>query len=464
METSTPWRELFQGGRGKLTAGILLIEFLVAVEALVVTAIMPAIKRDLGGVEYYGLVFSGFSLAALVAAPVAGRMADRRGVAQPFLAFSTLFVVGTVLCGAAPSMPLLALARVVQGGGAGGAYTIALAAVTRTYPESGRARVLALLAGAWIVPGLLGPSYGALIASTVGWRWAFISIVPLTIVAVALAIPALRALPKVAPGPSGLSIRWPLQLAVGVAALAGGLSLLSWLSLPLVGVGAALTWSALGQILPAGSLRAQRGSPAAVTTIFLLILAFIGADYFIPLMLTGVRGRSLAEAGIVITLGTVSWSLGNWWQSRAIVWRSSVALVRFGAAILTLAIVGIMLTLAGAPLVVSYLAWFAAGVGMGIAYPTAYLVIMRGAAAGAEGSAVSSEQVAERLALALGGGLGGACIALAAAVHASLSVGLTGAFALATAAALMSIVLAPRLVESPAIPSVLQEGTGTGQS
>jgi len=180
-------------------------------------------------------------------------------------------------------------------------------------------------------------------------------------------------------------------------------------------------------------------------TIFLLILAFVGADYFIPLMLTGVRGRSLAEAGLVITLGTVSWSIGNWWQSRVVVHTSKVRLVRLGAAILTLAIIGIIATVAGAPLAISYIAWFAAGLGMGIAFPTAYLVIMAGSDAATAGLAVSSEQVAERLALALGGGLGGVCVALAAALHASLAAGLAGAFALAMLAALASLVLAPRL-------------------
>jgi MFS family permease len=438
------WRELFQQGRGRLTAGILLVEFLVAVEALVVIALMPAVRRDLGGLEFYGLVFAGFSLAALVLSPIAGRAADQGGPAQPFLWFGTLFIAGTVLCGLAPTMPLLALARVVQGAGAGGAYTVALAAVTRIYPESGRARVLALLAGAWIVPGLLGPSYGALMASTLGWRWAFFSIIPLTLIAMALAMPVLRALPAAGPA-FHLSIRWPLELAAGVATLVSGLSVLSWLSLPLVGIGALLTWSALGHILPAGSLRARPGPPAAVMTIFLLILAFIGADYFIPLMLTGVRGRSLAEASAVITLGTVSWSVGNWWQSRAVVRTSAVTLVRLGGAILTIAIIGIIATLAGAPLAISYVAWFGAGVGMGIAYPTAYLVIMQGAAAADAGSAVSSEQVAERLALALGGGLGGACVALALALRASLPTGLAGAFGLALLAALASIALAPRL-------------------
>src|SRR2546421_109378 len=197
METPMRWRELFQQGRGKLTTGILLVEFMVAVEALVIIAIMPAIRRDLGGPEVYGL---------------------------------------------------------------------------------GRARVLALLAGAWIVPGLLGPSFGALMASTLGWRWAFVSIIPLTVIAMALTLPALHAVPA-AERPSQLSTRWPLSLAVGVAALISGLSLLSWLSVPLVAVGSWLTWSALGHILPAGSLRARPGPPAAIMTIFLLLIAFVGADY-----------------------------------------------------------------------------------------------------------------------------------------------------------------------------------------
>jgi predicted MFS family arabinose efflux permease len=277
-----------------------------------------------------------------------------------------------------------------------------------------------------------------------GWRWAFISIIPLTIVAIALTISPLRALPAVE-RPSPNSFRWPLALAAGVAALISGLSLLSWLSVPLVIVGVWLTWSALGHILPPGSLSAQPGPPAAIMTIFLLILAFVGADYFIPLMLTGVRGRSLAEAGLVITLGTVSWSIGNWWQSRVVIHTSPVRLVRLGAAILTLAIIGIIATVAGAPLAISYIAWFAAGLGMGIAFPTAYLVIMAGSDAATAGLAVSSEQVAERLALALGGGLGGVCVALAAALHASLAAGLAGAFALAMLAALASLVLAARL-------------------
>jgi MFS family permease len=433
------WRALFQEGRAWLTVGVLLVEFLVAVQALVVTAIMPAVERDLGGLAYYGLAFSGFSIAALVAAPTAGRASDRRGPATPFLLFGGVFIAGTLLAGVAPSMPLLALTRVLQGYGAGGWYTVALVAIARTYPESGRARMLALLAGAWIVPGLLGPSYGALMASTVGWRWAFVSIVPLIV------LPALRALPAAADPGFHLGLRWPLQLAAGVAALVAGLSLLSWFSVPLVFGGVWLTWLSLGRILPAGSLRVASGLPAAVVTIFLLIFAFIAGDYFIPLLLTGVRGRSLTEAGIVITLGTVSWSLGNWWQARVVGRWRRVDLGRLGTALLLLALLGISATLISAPLMLAYSAWLLAGIGMGIAYPTAYLVIMEGAGDTGTGSAVSSGEVSERLALALAGGIGGASVALAEALRASLAAGLAGAFGLAIVAAVLALAITGRL-------------------
>lgn len=444
VQQPVSWRDVFQGERGRLTAGVLLVEFLVAVEALVVVAIMPAVRRELGGLQYYGLVFTGFSLAALVATPLGGRGADRRGPAQPFLAFAALFIVGTALCATSRTMLALVVARILQGFGAGGAYTAALAAVTRSYDDAGRARVLALLAGAWIVPGLLGPSFGALLASTIGWRWAFIVIVPLILLALALALPGLRVL-KAIHSSDQMSIRWPLILAVGLTAIVVGLTFPSLLTTPLVLIGGVLGIRALLAILPRGSIVARAGMPAGILIIFLLVYAFIGTEYFLPLILTEIRGRSIAEAGVIVTLGTVSWSISNYWQPRAMIRFSIVSLTRLGIAILTLAIAGVFLLLTGAPLVISYAAWFLAGLGMGVAYPTAFLVIMRGAQSGAEGSAVSAQHMSERLALALGGAVGGGFIALALALHASLATGLTATFGLTLFAAIGALALAPRL-------------------
>jgi MFS family permease len=85
-----------------------------------------------------------------------------------------IYGVGLVLAATAPSMLVLVIARFVQGIGGGGLYVVSLATVAKTYPERIRPRVMALLASMWILPGLLGPPVGAVLAETVGWRYAFV--------------------------------------------------------------------------------------------------------------------------------------------------------------------------------------------------------------------------------------------------------------------------------------------------
>src|SRR5439155_14640980 len=92
------------------------------------------------------------------------------GPARALVVVVGIFVVGTVLAAAAPSMPLFIVGRFLQGWGLGAQYAVSLGAVAKTYPEAHRPRVLALLSGAWILPSIFGPSFGALLASTVGRR------------------------------------------------------------------------------------------------------------------------------------------------------------------------------------------------------------------------------------------------------------------------------------------------------
>ncbi len=447
MSVSAPlrWREVMAEGRGPLTLGIVLIELVTAVQSLVVTAIMPAVRHDLGGVQFYGLVFSGYTLAGLAAAPIAGRLADRLGPAQPFGLAVLAFGAGTILSGLALSMPMLAATRILQGFGGGSAYTIAYSAVAKIYPEAIRPRMMALLAAAWVLPGLLGPSFGAALASTVGWRWAFFSLLPLVVIATLLALPGLTGVARNPAAVGRLSVRWPLQLAMGVGLVLVAGSTPSMRSLVPIALGVALAWPALARILPAGTFRAGTGLPAAVAAMFLIVIAFVGADYFVPLLLTGVRHRSLAEAGLVITLGTVSWSAGSWWQSRNVHRFSRAALARGGAGLVVAGLLGLTGVLAGLPVWLSYPAWTLAGFGMGIAYNSVLMSVMSAAQPGAEATAVSSSQVGERLALALGGGLGGMCIALALALHAPLAAGLGGALGIALAGGLTAMAVTGRL-------------------
>ena len=150
----------------------------MAIESLIVLTILPAVEEELGGLSLYGWTFTALTLASFATVPIAGRLTDRLGP-RPVLAFAlVLYVAGLLIAAAAPSMLVLVAGRFVQGIGGGGLYTVSLGAVAKTYPERIRPRVMALLASMWIVPGLLGPPVGTLIAATLGWRWAFLIPIP----------------------------------------------------------------------------------------------------------------------------------------------------------------------------------------------------------------------------------------------------------------------------------------------
>src|ERR1700723_4172049 len=172
--------------RRALTAGLVLTITFVASEALAVVTVMPVVARDLGGLRLYGWVFSGFMLGSVIGIVAAGREADRRGPAVPFVAGVLLFGSGLALAGLAPSMGVLVAGRVLQGVGAGAIPSVAYAAIGRNLPGTLRARMRAVLSTAWVAPGLAGPAVSAEVARLFGWRWVFLGLLPIVAVAGAI--------------------------------------------------------------------------------------------------------------------------------------------------------------------------------------------------------------------------------------------------------------------------------------
>src|SRR3989442_2332240 len=200
-----------------LTVGLVLNVTFVAFEALAIATIMPLVAEDLGGIGLYGWVFSAFLLADLVGIVVAGELADRFGPALPFGAGLALFAVGLLIGGLAPSMPVLVAARAVQGFGAGAIPAVAYVVISRTYPDSLRPRMFAILSTAWVVPGIAGPALAAFVADHIGWRSVFLGLLPLVIVAGSPPPPGLRS----GPGQPHRVARPGLLAAVGRAGGAG---------------------------------------------------------------------------------------------------------------------------------------------------------------------------------------------------------------------------------------------------
>ena len=126
--------------------------------------VMPVVARDLHGLSLYGWAFSSFMLAILVGIVLAGRDADRHGPARPYVAGLVLFASGLVVGGLAPSMWVLVVGRCLQGLGAGAVPAVAYVAIGRSLPEALRARMMAVLSTAWVVPGIVGPGVAAAVS------------------------------------------------------------------------------------------------------------------------------------------------------------------------------------------------------------------------------------------------------------------------------------------------------------
>lgn len=434
-----------------LTIGLVLTVAFTAFEALAVATVLPVTVADIGGLALYGWTFSAFMLANLVGIVAAGGMADTRGPATPFALGVALFACGLMVAGVAPSMPVVVAGRFVQGFGAGAVSAVSYAAIASAYDDTARPRMLALLSSAWVVPGLVGPALAGFVADHVGWRPVFLGLVPPTLAAAALAIPPLRAQPRapvaVDAAASTRRLRSAVLLAAGVGATLAGIESERWLAgAPVLFVGLAVATPALVHLMPSGTLRAAPGQPAAIVVMALLGVAFFGAEAFVPLALTEVRGRSAAASGLPLTLGTIAWTAGSWIQERTAASRSRRGVIALGLALLLAGVIGLAGVLhESVPVAVAYAAWTVTALGMGIAYSTTALTILEQGAAARAGESSAALQLATNLGIAVGTGFGGALLAGVTAAGGSTAGGIAAAWAASAAALVLALVLTPRL-------------------
>ncbi|OXM73945.1 MULTISPECIES: MFS transporter [Amycolatopsis] len=393
------------------TVGIVLTVGLVALESLGVATILPDISRLLGGLGSYGWALAALMLANIVGTVLAGHAADRGGPARPLAAGVIAFALGSALAGLAPSWTLFLLGRFTQGLGVGAVMAMAYTLIGLVYPERLRARMFALLSSAWTIPSLVGPVVAAAVASTVGWRWVFLAMIPLAAIAAWCTLPGLTT--PATPAPDGS--RWrPLvasvALAAGTAVVLAALELhTAAVLVPLAAAGLVLAVVALRHVTPAGTLTVRRGVPAGVVVRFLLCAVYFGTEAFLPLGLTELRHVSAFEAGLGLSAGALSWVAGSAVQAK---WdRNRRAAVGLGFAVLVAGVAVLAYGVLVGPGLLAVLGWVIGGFGMGVAFNAATTETLGRAADGQQGSVSAALQLAQTLATAVASGLGGALIA-----------------------------------------------------
>ena len=440
-----------------MTIGLVLNVTIVASEALAVGTILPIVAADLGGIDLYGWVFSGFFLGNLLGIVVAGMLIDRGGLVRPFVLGIGLFSVGLLIGGLAPSMEVLVGARVIQGFGAGAIPAVAYVSIGRAMPESLRPRMFATLSTAWILPGVIGPVAASLVTELWDWRIVFLGLLPLIALSASLTLPSLRAVGP-APGSAAADVRasaiaagrrrlaFAVVLVVGSAAVLASLSDLTALTPVLFAGGLAIGVPAFARLTPSGTIRAATGLPTAILLRGFLTFAFFSADAYVPLAIQDWRGEATILSGLAYMAATLTWTGGSWVNAHAIQRLGPGRFLRSGFVVLivgTLAFLPVLVP--GVPAWLAVPIWGVAGFGMGLAYSTPSLIVLREAPPEDQGALTAALQLADVLGTALGTGVGGALIVLGSPAGKTGVDGILATFVLAAGVALVGLTLTRRL-------------------
>jgi EmrB/QacA subfamily drug resistance transporter len=305
--------------------GLMAGMFLAALDQSIVGTALPTIVSDLGGLEHMSWVVTAYLLTSTASTPLWGKISDLYGRRPMFQAAIVLFLIGSVISGAAGTMPMLIGGRAIQGIGGGGLMALALAIIGDIIPPRERGKYQGMFGAMFGVSSVAGPLLGGFFTDGPGWRWIFWLNIPIGLAALfitsrALHMPLVRRDHKIDYLGAGLI----------VASVSSILLYTSW-------AGETYGWGdpkalalLIGGLLLAvafvfAELRAAEpiipmplfGKPVfrwSTLFAFLIGMAMFGGIVYLPLYLQVVRGYSPSESGLGLlpmVLGILSTSVGS---------------------------------------------------------------------------------------------------------------------------------------------------------
>jgi EmrB/QacA subfamily drug resistance transporter len=293
-------------------AALVLAMLPAVLDQTILATALPTIAGELGRVTDLSWVVTAYVVAAAATTPLWGKLGDRHG-RKPLIEIAlATFLAASAACGAAQSITMLIVARIVQGVAAGGLMSLAMAGVGDLVNPRERARYQGHIAATFAVATVAGPLLGGLLVDHVSWRVVFYVNLPLGLAALAglhLRFPA-----AATERPSA-----PLDLA-GAGLLAGATSALmlaciwggdryAWTSATIVGLLAAAVALSVAlvvrerrvadPVVPLSLLR-TRTLGLASAALFLTTAALFAVNVFVPLFLQVATGATPTEAGLLL--------------------------------------------------------------------------------------------------------------------------------------------------------------------
>jgi EmrB/QacA subfamily drug resistance transporter len=285
--------------------------FMVVLDTTIVNIALARIITVFGStVDEAQLVLTGYMLALAIIMPCTQYLSATFGTKRLYLFTILMFTLGSMLCGAAWSVPTLVIARVIQGLGGGMIQPLGMGMLFRVTPPDRRGSVMAVYALPVMVAPILGPTVGGYLTEFVSWRWVFYLNVP----AGALALLLGTALLRETPTRRGLSFDFP---GFVLAALCTAPALLAFEDAPSKGfsdpavmfkLGLSIVslpifvWWELRAREPLLNLRLFKIPAFAMGAIvnFVTSTALFGAIFLLPVFLQNLRGLGAMETGLLL--------------------------------------------------------------------------------------------------------------------------------------------------------------------
>ena len=308
--------------RPLLILATLLALFLAALDTLIMSAAMPTIVAELGGMHLYSWVFASYLLSRAVALPVFGKLSDLLPNRTLYLFAVLIFLVGSVLAGMAQSMMTLTLFRAVQGIGAGGIFALVYIVLADISEPDNRGKMMSYASFVWGLASVLGPSLGGFVVSWISWRWIFYINVPislLSLIGIWFFLTETREKQQVIEiDYAGILTLLGAVLSLLTIFLLGGREY-AWSSLPILGLCALFTLSFWGfyqiekhsnEPILSFNLFKRRGFSAGNGLVFCSSVAIFSLSAFSPLFIQGALGQTPFQLGIVMMFLSFGWSAG----------------------------------------------------------------------------------------------------------------------------------------------------------
>ena len=305
-----------QGGRipqkYKVLISVIFGIFMVILDTTVVNVAFQTLRSEFGAtLNDSQWIISVYVLALGISTPLSGFLGDRFGYKQTYLTGLSIFVIGSMLCGVAPNLPLLIAARALQGIGGGIALPLGAALLLRTFPVAEQGMALGIFGIASLVAPAVGPILGGFLVDQNLWRFIFFINPPIGLLGIILGS---RFLPSFGNDrkPS-LDILGLITEVIGFGAMLYAASLAAtngwtspnvalWFAIGALGLAAFAANELFFAKEPILNLRlfTKRTFLNASLLGYVSVVALFGAEFLMPVYLQELRGLTALETGLTL--------------------------------------------------------------------------------------------------------------------------------------------------------------------